>query len=82
MKKSLHPGAIAAILASFVVAVGMLFVKLGGRETAKSYFASPYTKVGERPTSPGAGVNSLTGEPLPQTAKDYEAASFAQHAGR
>jgi hypothetical protein len=82
MKKSLHPGAIAAVVTVFVIALGAFFVKFGDRAAAKSEAASPYTKVGEHPTSPGSGVNSLTGEPLSETAKNYEASTFAEKTRR
>ncbi|RYG36668.1 hypothetical protein EON81_09065 [bacterium] len=79
MKRSLHPGAIAAIAAVFVIALGAAFFSFGDREAAKSGTASPYTRIGDKPTSPGSGVNSLTGEPLSDTAKAYEAASYTQN---
>jgi hypothetical protein len=79
MKASLHPGVTAAIVALLAVAVGTLFVRFGDRMAAKSDAASPYTKVGQRPTSPGSGVNSITGEPLSDTAKGYAASAFEQH---
>lgn len=78
MKQSLHPAAIAAVVILFVAAIGTLFVKMGDSGAAKAEVASPYTKVGERPTSPGSGVNSLTGEPLSDSAKAYAASSFEQ----
>ncbi|GEM_PF-6679401 len=80
MKRPLHPGAIAAALAVFVAALGALLVRFDARGVARSDAASPYTRIGERPTSAGSGTNSLTGEPLAETAKAYEAASFAEHA--
>ncbi|MGV3614315.1 MAG: hypothetical protein ACO1SV_03165 [Fimbriimonas sp.] len=82
MNRSLHPGAIAAVVTVLVVALGAMFVQFGDRSAGKSDAASPYTKVGERPTSPGSGINSITGEPLSQTAKDHTAATFAEHSRR
>ncbi len=79
MKRSLHPGAIAAFVIVFAVAIGTLVAQMSRDPAGKSPAASPYTKVGERPTSPGSGVNSITGEPLSQTAKDHTAATFAEH---
>jgi hypothetical protein len=79
MKVSLHPGVTAAIVAVLAVAVGTLFVRLGDRTAAKSDTASPYSQVGQRPTSPGSGVNSITGEPLSDTAKGYAASAFEQN---
>lgn len=79
MKRSLHPGAIAAIVAVFAVAIGAFFVRFGDGVAPKADAASPYTKVGERPTSAGSGVNSITGEPLSETAKAHEAATFTEH---
>ena len=78
LSRSLHPGAIAAVVTAFVVALGAFFVKFGDGVAAKGEAASPYTKVGDRPTSPGSGVNSITGEPLSDTAKAHEAATFAE----
>lgn len=80
MKKPLHPAAFAAALAACVALLIGVFLRSGNAAATKSNAASPYTKIGERPESAGSGVNSLTGETLSETAKAYEASSFAQHA--
>lgn len=79
MKKPLHPAILVAAAAVCVALLAGVFMKFGGGPPEKSGNASPYTKVGEIPTSAGSGINSLTGEPLSDTAKAHAESSLAQY---
>lgn len=59
MSKSLHPGAIAAIVAVLVVAIGALYVKFGSPEVKDAPIADTM-KIEISHNK----VNSITGEPL------------------
>lgn len=63
MKKSLHPAAIAAPIAVFVVILVAVFVKFGNSE------AHGVSMGDAMKTTHGNKVNSFTGEPLTETQK-------------
>lgn len=82
MKKPLSPVVISATALVCIALLAGIFLKFGSDAVpSKSDIASPY-KIGDRPTSPGSGVNSLTGEPLTETARAYEEDAYKRNASR
>jgi len=82
LKKPRSMAVIVATMAVVLLVMAGLFFGLENRESnSKSTMASPYgmptSGAGfKRPTSPGSGVNAITGEPLSNSAKEYEAAAL------
>lgn len=80
MKK---PAGAATLVVGLALGVGVIVGVAAKISSAgppeKSSVASPYVHVGENATSPGSGVNSITGEPLSETSKLYEEHQFNSH---
>lgn len=72
MKKNLHPGAIAAVVAVFVVSAGV-FLSRAGTGDVKGVSMQEAMKITQ-----GNKVNSFTGEPLTDTQKVAAANQDAQ----
>lgn len=72
---------LAALALAAILLAGSLYLSEKA-SVGKSRVASPYDKVGQAPTSPPKGINAITGEPLPETAKQYMRESQRLHSSQ